>query len=195
MAVAHLAANLHAFSHYLAAVSQTAIPLEGKSLYACRARAEKKRSMNWYHLFFDFHGRINRSHFWTGTLILLGIQLAVYWPLLSLFEADVTSTPPALWFRNLTLLLDAALAWPTLAVMVKRQNDRDQSAHLSYMAVSASVLYSILDAFGLLQTAAGFTPLGFVAGVAAIGLLAIVVVELGTRPGTEGVNRYGPEPE
>lgn len=151
--------------------------------------------MNWYGLFFDFNGRIQRGQFWAGMLIVLAIQLAVYWPLISLYEADLTARPPALWFRNLTLLLDAALAWPTLAVMAKRQNDRDQTAHLSYLAVSVSVLYSILDAFGLLQTPGGYTPLGLVAGIAALGLLAIVVVELGMRPGTGGPNRYGPEPE
>ena len=38
------------------------------------------------------------------------MQLAVFWPLLGLFEADLTAKPPALWFRNLTLLIDTLLA-------------------------------------------------------------------------------------
>lgn len=151
--------------------------------------------MNWYYLFFSFEGRINRAQFWAGILALLAVQLAVFWPLLGLFEADLTAKPPALWFRNLTLLIDTLLAWPSMAVLTKRQHDRDQDPHLAYFAVVASLFYSMFDAFGVLQTANGYTPMGWTAGLISLGLLAVVVVELGMRSGTEGPNRFGPEPQ
>ena len=150
--------------------------------------------MNWYHLFFAFHGRINRAQFWAGVLGLLALQLAVFWPMLALYETDLTAKPPALWFRNLTLLIDTLLAWPSLAVLAKRQADRDQGPQLSYLVIVVTVLYSALDAFGLLQTTVGYTPLGWVAGLISLGLLAVVIVELGMRPGTDGPNRFGPPP-
>jgi uncharacterized membrane protein YhaH (DUF805 family) len=150
--------------------------------------------MNWFFLFFSFTGRISRSQFWTGLLILLGVELLFFWPLLQIYGADLRVRPAPLWFRNLNLLLDTALAWPTLAVMVKRQRDRDQSAHLSYLSVSMAIAYSALDAFGVVQTKAGATPLGYLAGVVSVGLLAIVIVELGARAGVPVRNRYGEPP-
>lgn len=150
--------------------------------------------MNWYQLFFSFTGRITRGQFWAGLLALLAVELLIYWPLLQFFAEDITNRPAALWFRNLSLLVDTILAWPTLAILVKRQRDRDQAGHLSYMAVTCAIGYSALDAFGLIATTAGATPLGYAAGLVSLGLLAVVVVELGMRAGVEDVNRFGEAP-
>lgn len=150
--------------------------------------------MNWFFLFFSFTGRISRSQFWTGMLILLGVELLFFWPLAQMYGPELRVRPPPLWFRNLNLLLDTALAWPTLALLVKRQRDRDQTAHLSYATVTMAIAYSMLDAFGLVQTKTGATALGYSVGVISVGLLAILLVELGARPGAPGKNRYGEPP-
>lgn len=150
--------------------------------------------MNWYVLYGCFTGRIGRSHFWAGLLGILVLELLIFLPLMQIYGADVKSRPAALWFRNLTLLLDAALAWPTLAVLVKRQRDRDQTAHLSYIVVASAIFYSALDAFGLIVTPAGVTSLGYAMGLLSVGLLMVVLVELGIRPGVEGHNQFGEGP-
>ena len=150
--------------------------------------------MQWYFLFFSFTGRISRSQFWAGLLALLAVELLIFWPLLQIYGTDLTKPPAPLWFRNLNLLLDTLLAAPTLAVLIKRQRDRDQAGQLSWLTVSFIILYSALDAFGLVQTTSGATSLGYAAGLISMGLLAVVVVELGIRQGVEGNNRFGEEP-
>lgn len=150
--------------------------------------------MTWYPLFFSFTGRITRSQFWAGLLGLLVVELLIYWPLLQFYAGDINARPAALWFRNLSLLIDTILAWPTLAVLVKRQRDRDQAGQLSYLAVACAIGYSALDAFGLITTSSGVTALGYAAGIASAGLLAIVIVELGMRPGVDSANQFGEQP-
>ena len=150
--------------------------------------------MNWYDLFFSFTGRISRRQFWAGLLALLAIELLFFLPLLQLTGADIKTRPAPLWFRNITLLVDTALAWPTLAILVKRQRDRDQTGHLSYIAVVCALLYSALDAFGVISAVNGVTALGYAAGVLSVGLLAVVIVELGMRAGVDRINQFGEKP-
>ena len=150
--------------------------------------------MNWYDLFVSFTGRISRGQFWAGLLALLAVELLVFLPLAQIFGDEITKRPAPLWFRNLTLLMDTVLVWPTLAVLVKRQRDRDQTGHLSYLAVVCAIAYSAFDAFGLITTAAGVTAFGYAAGVVSVGILAVLIFELGVRSGVEHTNRYGEEP-
>lgn len=151
--------------------------------------------MYWYHLFFEFHGRIGRGTFWLGILVLLGVELAILLPLMQNYAADLAEKPPALWFRNLTLLVDTALAWPSLALMAKRQHDRDQRPLLAYFSVVLTVAFSMLDAFGLVQDADGFTTLGKFFWMVLLGVMVVVIIELGCRAGTQGPNRFGQPPE
>lgn len=151
--------------------------------------------MYWYYLLFEFHGRIGRGHFWLGILVLLGVELAILLPLMQNYAADLAERPPALWFRNLTLLVDTALAWPSLALMAKRQQDRDQRPLLAYFSVVLTLMFSMLDAFGFIQNITGFTAFGKFFWMILLGVMVVVIIELGCRAGTEGPNRFGQQPE
>ena len=99
-----------------------------------------------------------------------------------------------MWFRNLSLFLDVVCAWPLCAVLVKRQQDRDQGPQLSLALVTLLLAFSSLEAFGLTQQGRDFTLIGYATGLPLLGLTGIVLYELGIRAGTEGPNRFGPEP-
>ncbi len=150
--------------------------------------------MNWFQLFTSLHGRIPRRHFWTGVIAIVIFQLAVQIPLMSRFSIDLDKSIPPLWFRNVSLFLDVICAWPLFAVLAKRQEDRDQTPHLSWCFIALLLLFSVLEAFALTQDSGQYTPLGWAIGLPLLGVIAIVIFELGSRPGTPGPNRFGPEP-
>ncbi len=151
--------------------------------------------MNWYHLFFSLHGRIPRRQFWIGVIAIIVFQLAVQVPVMSSFAIDPDKAIPPLWFRNLSLFLDVICAWPLFAVLVKRQEDRDQTPHLSWCFIALLLLFSVFETFALTQESGQYTPLGWATGLPLLGVIAIVIFELGCRAGTPGPNRFGPEPK
>lgn len=146
------------------------------------------------YLFFSFQGRIPRSQFWLGTLVLFALQLVILIPLMNNYPEAMAQRPPALWFRNTSLLVDVIFAWPSFALMAKRHYDRNQEPVLAYIGICFMLLFATFDAFGLIQTEGGFTIFGLLLGMPLMALIVALVVELGIRPGTEGPNRYGPDP-
>ena len=101
---------------------------------------------------------------------------------------------PPLWFRNFSLCLDIVCAWPLLAVLSKRQQDRNQGPNLSFCLLTLLMAFSICEAFGLTQDGPEFTTIGYAIGVPLLGVLAVVLIELGCRKGTTGTNNYGRDP-
>lgn len=150
--------------------------------------------MNWQFIFFAVDGRIPRRLFWLGVGAIFFLQLAVQVPTINLGQFDPDKGLAPLWFRNLSLLLDVVCAWPLFAVLSKRQQDRDQSSTLAFVFVTLVLLFSIVEAFGLTQEGPEFTAVGWVLGLPLLGVLAVVLVELGLRPGTKGTNTYGLDP-
>jgi uncharacterized membrane protein YhaH (DUF805 family) len=149
---------------------------------------------NWRFLFFELQGRISRKGFWTGTLILIAIYLAIFVTLLVFWSDDFLAEPSALWIRQLQLGVDALLAWPSFAVTAKRQHDRGQRPWLAWTGLAATIGYSVLDLAGHTETAAGLTTLGIVGLCLLVIFVVLVVIELGIRKGTAGPNTYGPDP-
>lgn len=150
--------------------------------------------MIWLHLFFSLHGRITRLQFWAGVATIVVLQLIVQIPVMNSAGIEPDKGPPPLWFRNLSLFLDVLSAWPLFAIMAKRQEDRDQGPRLSWYLVTLLLTFSSLEAFGLTQEGTAFTPLGYLVGLPLLGVIGIVIFELGTLRGTEGPNRFGPDP-
>ena len=150
--------------------------------------------MNFAHLFFAQHGRIPRHQFWIGAVAIIVFQLAVQLPVMNSYGIAPEKAIPPLWFRNLSLFLDVICAWPLFAVLAKRQEDRDQGPQLSWCLIALLLLFSVLETFALTQRGGQYTPLGWVVGLPLLGIAAIVIFELGCRRGTEGPNRFGPDP-
>lgn len=150
--------------------------------------------MNWRYLFLSLDGRVARRHFWLGIAAIFLFQFAIQTPLMDRFHIEPDKALPPVWFRNLSLGLDIVCAWPLFAVLSKRQQDRDQGPGLSFVFLTLLMLFSICEAFGLTQSGPQFTTIGWVTGLPLLGVLAVIIVELGCRPGTRGKNRFGPDP-
>ena len=124
--------------------------------------------MNWQWLFASFEGRINRAKFWIGSLVLWVLWILVNVVLSTMFGMQYAEGEifPVMGpvAWLVWVIIAIALTYATLAVWAKRWHDRDKSGWWSLIA---------------------FVPI-----VGAIWIL----VELGCLPGTEGPNRFGPDP-
>lgn len=120
--------------------------------------------------FFSFDGRINRAKYWLYLAIYLVIGLLMDRILFLLGGPTGTGEPAAAMggAEILILLLTAAYAivatWSYIAVHVKRWHDRDKSGWW--------VLISFVPILGFVWT----------------------IIECGCMKGTEGDNRFGPDP-
>lgn len=150
--------------------------------------------MHPYFLFTSLQGRIPRSSFWIGFGAIFLFQFIVQTPLLGIYDIEPDKGLTPLWFRNLSLFLDIICAWPLFAVLSKRQQDRNQGANLSFVFIALLLVFSIFEAFGLTQDGPEFTTIGWIIGLPLLGVLAVVIVELGFRPGTKGANQFGADP-
>ena len=124
--------------------------------------------MNWQWLFTSFDDRINRAKFWIGSLVLWVLWIVVNVVLSTMFGMQYAEGEifPVMGPMAwlVWVIIAIALTYVTLAVWAKRWHDRDKSGWWSLIA---------------------FVPI-----VGAIWIL----VELGCLPGTEGPNRFGPDP-
>jgi uncharacterized membrane protein YhaH (DUF805 family) len=143
-------------------------------------------------LLLSFKGRIGRRSWWLGYIIVVVASLfgtALLNP--DFFTPDeVPVVPPPSWPDTVWQVVCLV---PGTAITVKRFNDRDWPWWLGYAAgVLAAALY-IAPHFGLpidpLVSGVG-RPLFWIIGVA---LLAIFI-DNGFFRGTDGPNRYGPDP-
>ena len=138
--------------------------------------------MNWINLFTSFEGRISRQPFWIGVLVLAAIEAA-----LSLvtyqFEAD-----------RITSIFDLILTFPEFAVAAKRAHDRNTATWLVALFFAGSVVFDLLVLAGWADKAAEASA-PFVIIIILWGIFGLVLLaDLGLRRGTEGPNRYGPDP-
>lgn len=106
-------------------------------------------------LYFGLRGRIDRRCFWLcGVLALLAVGMV----LMALLEIAGFHPKRAEWITNLLI------AWPAIAVSVKRWHDRDKSGWW--------VLVNLVPLIGQLWA----------------------LIDNGLMPGTRGPNRFGPAP-
>lgn len=128
-------------------------------------------------LFLSFKGRINRAKWWLGLLILFVVQMVLWFVLSSVFGASMMmemdpNDPAAMQaameqFSAMMVpagILMLVLLYPSLALYTKRWHDRNKSGWWSLI-----MLVPIVGGIWML-------------------------VELGVLRGTDGDNRYGPDP-
>ena len=136
-------------------------------------------------------GRISRASFWIGWLIVIAVESAVR---LTLGIPFVPAPSDAFSVRFVSFLIDLALFYPWVVVMVKRLHDRNRSGELIGWLV---VPYSVLMVTNLLGMSGDPDHMGLVESVLVIGTFGITlafIVDLGFRRGTAGDNQYGPDP-
>ena len=134
----------------------------------------------WIYVFTSFNGRINREPFWIAFGILAAIEIATQW-LAYQTEGETVST-----------VLDLAFTYPEFAVAVKRSNDRNLSPWVVALFFAINVA---LDLFTLLNGELDSTdPINNIILIPFALLAIVLIVELGFRRGTEGPNRFGPDP-
>jgi len=128
-------------------------------------------------LFLSFNGRINRAKWWLGFLVLLVVQI-VLWLILSTFfglaaMGSFDPNNPAAADAMVEqmsgmvipiVILFGVMLYPALALYTKRWHDRNKSGWWSLIML-----------------------------VPMVGAIWILV-ELGIMRGTEGNNKYGPDP-
>lgn len=125
-------------------------------------------------LFLSFNGRINRAKWWLGILILWVAQMVVMFILSAVFGVSMsasysTNDPEAMQAAALTAMIPILIVmlvflYPALALYTKRWHDRNKSGW--------------------------WTLILFIPIVGAIWM----IVELGILKGTDGDNRFGPDP-
>ena len=120
-------------------------------------------------ILFGFNGRIRRLQWWMGSLIIIGIVLAlivVVTTLISAIYGDYRNAPPVITMTFGTAFLGCYLGiiWIQLALGVKRLHDREMSGWWLLLS---------------------FVPFG--------GFILLVM--LGFLDGTQGPNRFGPSPK
>jgi|SRR6476660_1312504 uncharacterized membrane protein YhaH (DUF805 family) len=138
--------------------------------------------MDWVGLFTKFDGRISRKPFWIGMLILAAFEVAIQ------LASDSFDS------ERMGVVLDLIVTYPEFAVLVKRAHDRNISTWVvgTFIALSVAVDLFALAGYGLNRVT---QPILFYLVIVPLGLFALVLlVDLGFRRGTEGDNRYGPDP-
>jgi uncharacterized membrane protein YhaH (DUF805 family) len=136
-----------------------------------------------------FHGRINRKPWWIAVVILIFASLSGTLLLNpEFFTSD--ELPPPNWPETIWQLI---LLIPITAITVKRFNDRDWPWWLGYGLSAFSFASYVLPHFGvLIAPHSGGAGTIFFWAYAAVGLFAFV--DNGFIRGTDGPNRYGPDP-
>lgn len=137
-------------------------------------------------LLFSLDGRIGRAQFWLGTAILLGSSLAATYRIL----ASVGLSEAAIAFSAAVAF---ALAYPSYAVCAKRFQDRDKPGPLALLGLVPSYGANLLYRFGIFDLDhPSLLAQGLDVIIVVIGLWFLV--ELGFLKGSQGPNRYGPDP-
>ncbi|MDP9195786.1 MAG: DUF805 domain-containing protein [Pseudomonadota bacterium] len=115
--------------------------------------------------YFSFKGRIGRKQFWLyGVLLFMLFYMAALIPLMAVQYALGAEPPGAYVGYALFAVVYVIMVWASLAVYVKRVHDRNRSGWF--------LLIQLIPIVGAIW----------------------LIVEAGFLKGTEGPNRFGPDP-
>ncbi len=144
-----------------------------------------------FFLLFSFDGRISRAGFWLGLAIIFALSiggLALFQPEFFDLEAEAPRPNFASNVWSLCLLI------PSMAITVKRLNDRDWSSWLAVAVFLIVLPFYIGPFFGAFWDIENPTIIEGVMWVI-LGLLAIfLLIDNGFLRGVKGENRYGRDP-
>jgi uncharacterized membrane protein YhaH (DUF805 family) len=166
--------------------------------------------------FIGFEGRIGRQSWWIGFIILLIVYLVLSFILSAVVGASMfsmMSNPDAMMQPGameaimqksawVGLILLAVILYPGLSLTGKRLNDRDRPSWLKWLLFAPAILGALANVAGLGYTTADVsgvaipTPstIGYILSLLALVALIWWIVECGFLRGTDGPNRFGPDP-
>ena len=142
--------------------------------------------MNLSELFFSLDGRISRSKYWLGIVVLAVVNAVATYAIVRL----VGISQAAIAFGA---AVSFALIYPSYAVLAKRFQDRGKPGVLALIAIVPAYGVNLLYTFGVLDPV---EPSTIARALDAIVVLIFLwyLVELGLLKGTQGPNAYGPDP-
>ncbi|MEM1200552.1 MAG: DUF805 domain-containing protein [Pseudomonadota bacterium] len=152
-------------------------------------------------LLFSFEGRIPRSHYWGGTLLLTLVAVVIIFASVILFlDEDVPFSESSL--VRLNSLIGMCLLYPVSALMIKRLKDRNRPLWLVVLFLAPYALILLGETFGLTashEVVGGVylrTPnlVGKVLETVNLCVMVFALIELGILRGTQGDNQWGPDP-
>jgi uncharacterized membrane protein YhaH (DUF805 family) len=142
-------------------------------------------------LLLGFEGRISRTQFWIGLVIIVAVEFILMWFLeIPFFPAEMKGLPA----RLIEFALQLVLLYPTAAIAVKRLHDRDKPGIYVLWLVGLTLIIALTNLFGLTDDPKNPTWLDWALGFCAAVIGLAFLIELGFRRGTPGDNRYGPDP-
>jgi uncharacterized membrane protein YhaH (DUF805 family) len=148
--------------------------------------------MGWQWLFFSFAGRINRAKYWLAVLIYVVAMVTMTFAVTMGMGLGWIGRIGGIVVGLVALIVYIALIVSSLAVGAKRLHDRDRSGWwLLVFYVLPNVLSVILNE---ISTASGAPEIVGFFGLIPLGIWIWAFVELGCLAGTNGPNKYGPDP-
>jgi uncharacterized membrane protein YhaH (DUF805 family) len=172
-------------------------------------------------MYTSFDGRLNRQRFWLGIVGLIVAYIVVGFVLGSVFgvqmfnmaltamsdgataesiaQMAMDATKTSGWVSLITLIV---LAYPGMALWIKRSHDRDTGPNLVYAFYGLSALSYVMQGLGMTMSVNEINGVAFPAPNTIGWILSLVtgllglylLVTLGFLKGTAGPNQYGPDP-
>jgi uncharacterized membrane protein YhaH (DUF805 family) len=142
--------------------------------------------MDFGYILTSTEGRIPRSQWWAGVVIIavIGIVLALVigWVF-----------GPTMIGLIATLILQILLIYPSYALSAKRFQDRNKPGSLALIGIGLSILLTLAQVVGL-SNPFGPTAIDWILNIARLIVGIWYLIELGCLRGTVGQNDYGPDP-
>ena len=132
----------------------------------------------------DFTGRASRAEYWWFYLATIVAGLVA-----GLIDGIAGNTDVG-W---LGAIVNLALLVPTVAVTVRRLHDTDRSGWWLLLGIVMVVALVALGFASAMGGGAGFSPL-LIAALLVTAVVGIALFIFMVLPGTDGPNRYGPDP-
>ena len=142
--------------------------------------------MDFGYILTAMNGRIPRSQWWAGLILLavIGIVLAV---------VIAWAFGPTTFGLLLTLALQLVLIFPSYAISAKRFQDRDKPGNLAFIGIGLGIVQTLGRLLGL-SDPLQLTAFDWILSLALLIVGIWYLIELGCLRGTAGVNAYGPDP-
>jgi uncharacterized membrane protein YhaH (DUF805 family) len=152
--------------------------------------------MKWIYFFGNLDGRIGRKTFWIASIIVVVVELVMATVAIAITQKFLNETAG----HTAADIVMFLFLFPQFVIAVKRAHDRNISTWVTSAWLVLLATTDVLDFFGWLPTRINlnvFSPANLLlfayTMIAAILSLALLI-ELCFRRGTNGSNRYGPDP-
>jgi len=162
-------------------------------------------SMSWTQSLFGFKGRIQRLYWWIASLVVGTVAGMLtssleFWAKQAgsgMINPDTQEFEPIGPFAIGLGVIVSLNMWINLALGVKRLHDRDRTGWWIVVLYVVLIVAIFLGVVTLMQPEGQRQPLNTAAVIAVIAasyLMIWLFIEIGFLKGTQGPNRFGPDP-